>query len=80
MLTGNPKKFKIGIAEKDYFCSSAIAVLRINDQKTRQNIFNYFKNNENGVLEQLFFLSDGFKATYLKISSENLLNNIKIKI
>lgn len=78
-LVGKTNKFKIVIADADYYVTSAICVLRIKDETKRKYVFEYFKNNKNGIIEAMYSFGDGFKSSYLKIGDFNLRNNIKIK-
>lgn len=79
-LVGQPSKFKIAIVEEPMYVTSAMAVLRISNEDKRNKIFNYLKNNKHDVLDNMFYLGDGFKSSYLKISDENLLENIILDI
>ncbi|PPE05092.1 hypothetical protein EELLY_v1c07800 [Entomoplasma ellychniae] len=74
-----PKSKKVWISDGNYKVSSAIIVLKFNDESVRDYIFDYLKNNVNNIFTNINSLSEGFKVTYSKISSWNLLNNIYFK-
>lgn len=76
LLSSMPNSTKIAIADKKYFVSSAIFVIRINDIKIRDNFYNYIYKNKNNIINDMNVFLDGFKITYGKINEFNLKNNI----
>src|SRR5438045_9231677 len=71
---------KIVLVKHDFKISSAIYTLTFadndNGKNIREYIYNYLKNNQNEVFEDIKALLDGFKISYSKISEFNLMNNI----
>lgn len=56
--------------------TTAIHVLSFDDDKIRDYVFEKLRQDD--VIKQMNALLDGFKATYAKISEQNLYNNILI--
>ncbi len=56
--------------------TTAIHVLSFDDDKRRDYVFEKLRQDD--VIKQMNALLDGFKATYAKISEQNLYNNILI--
>ena len=74
-----PRKNQIVIAKDNFMLTTAIHVLSsFESEEIRDKIFE--KLRENSTIEQMNALLDGFKITYAKISEQNLINNILIKI
>ena len=73
-----PSKEKIIISDKSYRVSKAIYVLRIEDEKLRNQVFEELKKDY--VINQMHALLEGFKLTYSKIKDEKLGCYIKFKI
>ena len=71
-----PRKNQIVIAKGDFMLTSAIHVLSFDDDKRRDYVFEKLRQDD--VIKQMNALLDGFKATYAKISEQNLYNNILI--
>lgn len=70
-----PSKSKVAIADNDYYVSNAIFIIRHKEMKMIDWLFNYFMENET-IFNDINCMLDGFKITYAKITSENLLKNI----
>lgn len=71
-----PRKNQIVIAKGDFMLTTAIHVLSFNDDKIRDKVFEKLRTDD--IINQMNALLDGFKATYAKISDQNLYNNILI--
>ena len=71
-----PRKSQIVVARGCFMLSPAIHVLSFNNEKVRDEVYKKLRTEK--ALNQMNALLDGFKATYAKISEENLFNNILI--
>lgn len=68
----SPKPSKIAIANDKYYVSSAILVIKIEDEKIRDNLFKYLKNNENNVFNEIYAYLKGFKISYGRFDTTKL--------
>lgn len=73
-----PSKDKIAIADKAYKVSSAIYILRIEDEVLRSKVFEELGKDYS--ITQMHSLLEGFKLTYSKIKEEKFYKFIKLKI
>ena len=74
-----PSKEKVAISDGSYYVSDAIFIIKHEDSKLINWLFNYFMKNKN-IFNDINSILDGFKITYSKISTNNLLNNVYFDI